>query len=72
MAKRSEEPPVGQRLKQVLIDRGLTQREAASALGITDAHMSSIILGKEAPGLTLAVKIEDKYGIPARDFAEVA
>lgn len=72
MAKRSEGITVGQRLKQILVDRGLTQREAASLLAITDAHMSSIILGKETPGLALAVKIEDEFGIPARDFAEVA
>lgn len=72
MGKRTEEPTPGQALKQVLVDRGITQREAAAALGITDAYLSSIILGKETPGLTLAVRIEDTYGVAARDFAEVA
>jgi hypothetical protein len=42
----------------------------AAKLGITDAHMSSVILGKESPGLTLAVKIEALTGIAPRDFAE--
>jgi transcriptional regulator with XRE-family HTH domain len=65
-------PAVGQRLKQVLSERSMTQREMAARLGITDAHMSSIILGKETPGLALAVRIEDETGIPARDFARVA
>jgi len=68
-------PPVltpGQQLKQVLKDRGVTQRSAAEALEVTDAHLSSIILGKETPGLKLATKIQDLYGIQATDFARVA
>ena len=50
----------------------MTQRQMAAKLGITDAHMSSIIRGRETPGLALAVRIEDETGIPARDFARVA
>lgn len=71
MAKRST-IPAGQRLKQYLVGRGLTQRELAAQLGVTDAHISSIIRGTETPGLALAVKIETLAGIPARDFARVA
>lgn len=72
MATKRSELTVGQRLKQVLVERGITQREMAATLGITETHMSTIILGKETPGLALAVRIEDETGIPARDFAEVA
>lgn len=70
MAKRTVELTAGQRLKQWLLDNGLTQRDMASRLGITDAFMSAIILGKDSPGLSLAVRIENLTGIPARDFAE--
>ncbi len=62
--------PAGQRLKQWLKDREMTQRELAGRLGITDAHMSSIVRGDDTPGLALAVRIEDLTGIPARDFAQ--
>jgi transcriptional regulator with XRE-family HTH domain len=72
VAKRTPELTAGQRLKQWLEDNEMTQRAMAAKLGITDAHMSSVILGKETPGLTLAVKIETLTGIAPRDFAEVA
>ncbi len=72
MSKQPIELAPGQRLKKVLVDRAITQREAAAVLGITDAHLSSIILGKETPGLHLAVRIEQNYGIAPRAFAEVA
>ena len=71
MAKHSIELTAGQRLKVALLQRNFTQREAAATLDITEAHMSSIIRGTESPGLSLAVRIEDAFGIPARDFAQV-
>jgi len=72
VAKRTVEITAGQRLKAWADDKGLTQREIAEKLGITEAYVSSLVLGKETPGLTLAVKIETLTGIAPRDFAEVA
>jgi transcriptional regulator with XRE-family HTH domain len=72
VTKHSVEITAGQRLKQWLDAEGSTQRQMASRLGITDAHMSSIIRGVETPGLSLAVKIENLTGIPPRAWAEVA
>ena len=68
MAKRTP----GQRLKEELKARNLTQRSAAEALGITDAYLGQIILGRETPGLKLAVKIQELYKVPCEDFARVA
>lgn len=72
MAKRTPELTAGQRLKAWADNEGMTQREMAEQLGITEAYVSALILGKETPGLTLAVKIETLTGIAPRDFAEVA
>lgn len=63
--------PGGGRLKAYLLKRGQTQRAMALQLGITDAHMSDIIHGKETPGLALAVRIEDATGIPTRTWVAV-
>lgn len=62
----------GQRLKAYITEQGITQREMAARLDITDAHISDLINRGVTPSLALAVRIEDLTGIPARDFAECA
>lgn len=61
----------GQRLQQAIKAADETQRYAAAALDIAPSHLSSIIKGRETPGLHLATRIQDLYGILATDFGRV-
>jgi transcriptional regulator with XRE-family HTH domain len=49
-----------------------SQNQLATELGISKAHLSQILSGKRRPSLPLALLLEEKTGVPARDFAEVA
>lgn len=61
-----------EQVRDVLRDRGITQKELAAELGIHETHLSAILAGRDFPSLSLAVRLENLTGIPARDFAEVA
>ncbi len=47
---------------------GLTARELAGRLSLTDAHLSQIRSGKRRPGLPIAARFEDVCGIPVRSW----
>lgn len=49
-----------------------TQEWLADQLGISKSYLSMILAGKRRPSLPLAIALEDKTGVPMRDFAEVA
>lgn len=46
------------------------QYEVAELLEIHEAHLSQILSGKRRPGLDIAVRIEDRTGIPAGSWSE--
>jgi transcriptional regulator with XRE-family HTH domain len=46
----------------------LKQYEIAELLEIDDAHISQLLSGRRRPGLPLAVRIEDRTGIPAESW----
>ena len=50
-------------LKAARINKGLTQREAAQALGISDASLRSYEKGKTFPKISIIQKMEELYGV---------
>jgi transcriptional regulator with XRE-family HTH domain len=56
------------RVRAFLNERNMSQQDLAAQLGISAAHLSTILCRKENPSLGLAVTLETLTGIPARDF----
>lgn len=61
----------GQRISQLLDDRGWTKRVLAVVLGIDEASISRIIADKKPLTPGLALGLEDVFGLPAESFLEV-
>jgi transcriptional regulator with XRE-family HTH domain len=52
-------------LKATRLDRGWTQQEAATRLGVTQAYLSMLEEGRRDPSSSLARKLMRVYGLPA-------
>ncbi|MGO4732153.1 helix-turn-helix domain-containing protein [Paenibacillus sp. 2KB_22] len=61
---------VGRNLKQQLADQGITQKEAAQRLGITDSAMSQIINGQVSLNIESLLMIQAKLGISLEDITQ--
>ena len=57
-----------ERLAEYRDRHGYKQYELAELLGLADAHLSQILTGKRRPGLPIAVRIEQRTGIPAESW----
>lgn len=68
--KKAIRRPGREQVREVLGKRGMTQKDLAAKLGIHETHLSAILAGRDFPSLSLAARIEDLTGIPARDFAQ--
>ena len=55
-------------LKAARVNVGLTQQEAAKALGIGKATLQNYEAGKQYPSIPILKKIEDLYGVPYADL----
>ncbi|MDY9917952.1 HTH-type transcriptional regulator / antitoxin HigA [Porphyromonadaceae bacterium NLAE-zl-C104] len=56
----------GTLIKEELIEMGnTTQKELASSLGITPSYLSEVINGKRAINASLAIGLEEVFGISA-------
>lgn len=60
------------RVRAYLKKHDMTQRDLAAALKVTEAHLSSVLAGRDQPSLDMAALLEDITGIPARQFSRVA
>lgn len=49
--------------------RGFTQSDTTKYLGMHKSMLSLLVNGKRNPGLTTAVELERKTGIPVEDWA---
>lgn len=58
-----------ERLREWLTRTKLNQRQAADLLKVHWTILNKIYLGTRAPGLVLALRIEDLTGIPVRAWA---
>jgi transcriptional regulator with XRE-family HTH domain len=55
--------PLGQTAKQVRVRKGLTQRAAAEALGISFVHLSNVENNKAVPSPALLGRYKDLWGV---------
>jgi len=55
----------GETLKEILEDRGMSQKELALRTGVTEAHVSSIVNCQKAISVSYAKKLEYALGIDA-------
>ena len=56
----------GMMIKPELEERGISQKQFASILGVQASHLSEVLNNKRALSIELAVKIEKAIGIPAK------
>lgn len=56
----------GMMIKPELEERGISQKQFASMLGVQASHLSEVLNNKRALTTELAVKIEKAIGIPAK------
>lgn len=52
-------------MKEILEDRGMSQKELALRTGVTEAHVSSIVNCQKAISVSYAKKLEYALGIDA-------
>lgn len=69
MTKRRKDSASAQ-LRAYLKRERLTQSAFAAELGISNSHLSELLSEQTTPSLSLAARIENVTGIPAREFAE--
>lgn len=61
------------KLKACRVQAGLTQKEVAAALGISEVSLISYETGKSSPNMEIGQKMSELYGIPmdVMDFTKV-
>lgn len=57
-----------ERLAAYCEKHGYKQYELAELLDLHEAHLSQLLSGKRRPGLPIAVRIEERTGIPAESW----
>ena len=55
----------GRRLRELLQENDLKQKELAKAVGITEVTVSRYLSGKRAPRSAILTRIADYFGVPA-------
>lgn len=58
--------PPGATIKEQLLDRGLSQKEFAVRMGMSEKHISRLINGEVQLTPDVAVRLEMVLGIPAK------
>ena len=56
----------GMMIKPELKERGISQKDFATMIGVQASHLSEVLNGKSALTTDLAVKIESAIGLPAK------
>ena len=56
----------GMMIKPELRERGISQKDFATMIGVQASHLSEVLNGKRALTTDLAVKIESAIGLPAK------
>lgn len=59
---------IGRRIKMIRVERGLTQKELASKVGIDFTYIGKIERGEQLPSLKILIKIGDALSIPVNYF----
>ena len=58
--------PPGATIKEQLLDRGLSQKEFAVRMGMSEEHISRLINGEVQLNPDVAIRLEMVLGIPAK------
>lgn len=58
-------------IKHLLVDTDVTQREIASAAGVSEQFLSAVLAGKKKPSLDIAMTIANKLGVTIDDLVRV-
>ena len=61
----------GERLKQILHDKKMTQRELAKASGNYESHISDYILNKREPKATTVIRLANSLGVTTDELLGV-
>lgn len=61
---------IGRRIKRIRVERGLTQKELASKVGIDFTYIGKIERGEQLPSLKILLKIADALSLPFGCFLE--
>jgi transcriptional regulator with XRE-family HTH domain len=62
--------PLREELPRILSEQGVSIRELARRVGISDAHLSRVLAGRKTTSADLARRIEDALGLRAGFFIE--
>lgn len=63
--------PPGTTIKEQLVDRGMSQKEFAARMGMSEKHISRLINGEVLLTSETAVKLEVVLGVPARFWSNL-
>jgi transcriptional regulator with XRE-family HTH domain len=55
---------IGERLKQVLEDQGMTQRALSRLLGVEPQYVNAVVKGRSIPSVDQLELIADRVGVP--------
>lgn len=61
---------IGRRIKKIRVERGLTQKELASKVGIDFTYIGKMERGEQLPSLKVLLKIADALSLPFGCFLE--
>lgn len=59
---------MGDKLKNVLEQKGIQQKDLANEVGVSEAFMSYIIKGYKQPSVTLLKRMSEYLGVPMDDL----
>ncbi len=61
---------IGRRIRKIRVERGLTQKELASKVGIDFTYIGKIERGEQLPSLKILLKIAEALSLPFGCFLE--
>ncbi|MGM9582647.1 MAG: helix-turn-helix domain-containing protein [Phascolarctobacterium sp.] len=59
---------IGQRIKEIRMQRGMSQSKAAEAIGVAQSHMSNIETGRSHVTMENLMALRDVFGVKMADF----
>ena len=62
--------PIALKLRDLRVERGLTQKQAAELARVTPETLSALESGKRPPYLPTLTKIARRYGVPLEVLVE--
>lgn len=62
--------PTGKRIKEIRMQKGLTQKQLGDKCGIADANIRKYENGKQNPKMETLQKIADALGVPIYEFLD--